>query len=356
MSVVSQYTSDEAAKALKRQNKQSTLLSLAIAVLLVVLFGLLLFLVMIPGWFVETKTIVTYSAPLSEDLDNIRRPEVTHQLQRKAAAPSSSVAKVLASSMPSAVAIPVPEFSEDAIGSDFGSGDDFGEGIGSGGGENGTTGGTTFFGQTSKAERICYVIDYSRSMHGQRQELMRKELADSLREIPLGSQYQMIFFAGPAWVAGSDVLDPGAKEQSVIKGLDGEEYVWEANNIHDWEAKKKRQKAEWIEATRPGITKSRNLVKKTDLVWGTEWQDALEMALEMSPPPEVIYFMTDGTAGSETEKVARRISSKARAKGIKINCVALMEPKAFEALDDMARRTGGHFTKVMEKGKVEKVR
>jgi hypothetical protein len=53
-------------------------------------------------------------------------------------------------------------------------------------------------------------------MNGQRDKLMRDELEKSIKEMPTGAKYQLIFFAGPAWVAGSEVPNASAKGTSVV--------------------------------------------------------------------------------------------------------------------------------------------
>jgi len=355
MSIVTEYTSSEAGSALRRQRTTSTILSVVISLLVVVLIGLVLFLVLIPGWFVETKTIVAYSAP-PEEKEVVDRPEITSQVQRKPSAPSSSMAKVIASISPSTVSIPVPEVNVPDPSIDFGSGNDFGDGWGSGTGSGSGGGGTTFFGQTSRAERIAYVIDYSASMRGPREALMREELTKSLDQIGYGTKYQLIFFAGPAWVGGDEVV-LSKKVSAEVKGAGGHTYDWKSDGrAHDWETKGVKQEPTWLSSDDRALKKSKKIVKETKLVWGTTWEPALEMALSMSPPPQVIYFMTDGSAGSNSEKVAKSMGLKAKKLGAKINCIAMMEPKAFKAMDDMAKRSGGHFTKVMAKGEVVKVR
>ncbi len=73
--------------------------------------------------------------------------EVEHQ--RKPAAPSSAMAKVIGSTTPSPTAAPVPEVNVPDPTADFGSGDDFGDGWGSGG----SGGGGGFAGQVLTDER-----------------------------------------------------------------------------------------------------------------------------------------------------------------------------------------------------------
>jgi hypothetical protein len=79
------------------------------------------------------------------------------------------------------------------------------------------------------------------------------------------------------------------------------------------------------------------------------------MVLEMDPLPQVIYFMTDGVA-TGSEAWARMIGAKAKAKGVRINCIAMMEPRAHGDMDELAKRTGGQFTIVTEAGKHKQVR
>jgi hypothetical protein len=116
------------------------------------------------------------------------------------------------------------------------------------------------------------------------------------------------------------------------------------------------QVPEWISANAFAIAKSKKIVRETKLVWGTQWSNPLEMALSMEPPPQVIYFMTDGSAGPNSKDTARDIGMKAKRKGITINCIAMMDPKARDAMGDLAKRTGGQFTMVTEGGKVKKLK
>jgi hypothetical protein len=79
------------------------------------------------------------------------------------------------------------------------------------------------------------------------------------------------------------------------------------------------------------------------------------MALDMRPAPDVIYFMTDGASGGESEKLAKTIGSLAKNRGIKINTIAMMVPSAKEAMGEMAKRSGGQFSVVNENGTTEVV-
>ena len=356
MSIVSNYTSEEANVALTRQRRNATISSLIIAVLVIVMIGLIMALIFLPSFFLQSPTIVTYSSNSPED-DKLTQKEMSPKIQRKPSAPSSSMAKVIASTSPSTTAIPVPEVNVPDPSVDFGSGDDFGEGWGSGGGGGGGGGGTSFFGQKSNAERIAYVIDYSLSMRGERERLMRKELGNSLKKLPNGAQYQMIFFAGPAWVGGFQVNMQKGNKEATVKGPRGHSFDWKSGGTaHDWDTKGNKQVPEWKTASDAELDKSQKTVQDTKLVWGTIWEPALEMALSMDPQPQVIYFMTDGSAGKDSGDTARKIGAKAKRKGVIINTVALMQPKAHDPMEDLAKRSGGSFTIVEKGGKVKKVR
>ncbi len=353
MSIVSSYASPEAAQALRRQRRVAIATSCFIAILAVVQVGVILALILLPVFKVEVPPIVAYSAESREE-EVLERPEVTPQVKRQPSAPSSAMARVVAANVASPVSVPVPETHTPDPSVEFGDGDDFGEGWGEGSG-SGFGGGTSFFGLASRAERIAYVIDYSASMRGQgREELMRKELTRSVDRIAHKTKYALIFFAGPAWVAGDEV--DWTKNKATVIGKGRRKYEWESpGSAHQWEQVGRKQPVEWLEATDGQLSKSRKTIKETRLVWGTRWDNPLQMALDMDPPPQVVYFMTDGAARG-SDKWAREIGARAKSRGIKINCVAMMQPKAHDDMDDLAKRTGGHFTIVMQGGQRKKVR
>lgn len=365
----------EVQQALKRQRANATISSLLISILSVVLVGLILFFLAIQSINLSQPDVVAYRASSQQD-EQIEKKEINSALQRKPSAPSSSMAKVIAANTTSPTAIPVPEVDVPVESVSFGDGDDFGAGWGSGGGSGGG-GGTSFFGQSSEAERIAFVIDYSGSMAGEREKLMRKELSKSLDQLAPGTMFQMIFFAGPVWVAGSEVLIKGeeSKARNEVKAPDGQIYQWDATkrgSASSFVPKGKRQKATWLKiptiddmignarrkAESDGkdvLKSSKKTVEETRLVWGTRWKYALEMALDMKPAPQVIYFMTDGATGNEAMEVAEKVGRQAKSRGIVINCVALMEPRAHDAMKEIAKRSSGKFTVVERGGKVLQV-
>ncbi len=121
----------EAEARLESQRRNSVITSVVIALLVMALVILILLFILLPNLLIKSPTIVTYQAGAPEE-DTMDQKEVNPQVQRKPSAPSSSTARVIASTTPSPTAVPVPE-TEAEPNLDFGSGDDFGQGWGNGG-------------------------------------------------------------------------------------------------------------------------------------------------------------------------------------------------------------------------------
>ena len=334
-----------------RQRRKASVTSVVVAFLVVALMMLILALVLLPSWLKEETVMVSYQMPVS--MDEQLQKKTFSQARSKPSAPSAAMTKVIAANTTSPLAIPVPEteFVEPSL--DFGTGDDFGAGWGSGSGDGFGGGGTTFFNQKVTAERVVYVIDYSASMRGERERLMRNELAKSVGQVKLGMQFQMIFFAGPAWVAASDVKMAKGNRSAVVS-LQGKDFDWKGGKAaHEWSATGKKQKADWLPVSPSTRNEALKLVKETKLVYGTNWENPLDMAIDMDPPPQMVFFMTDGVVGGDMVALAKRIGHRAKTKGITINTVAMMEPKAAAAMKELAKRTGGQFSMVEKNGKVK---
>ncbi|MDB4668234.1 VWA domain-containing protein, partial [Akkermansiaceae bacterium] len=315
------------------------------------LIGCILAIIMMVTEKKEIPTIVSYSAA-SEEEQQIDPQKIKTSVARKPSSPSSSMARVIASNTSSPVAVPVPKFTT-PVSTTYGDGDDFGSGFADG--DFGTGGGTTFFGQKASSERIAYVIDFSGSMRGQgREKLMRAELHDSLQRMYPGTKLGMIFFSGPAWVAGGKVTKKG--NIGTITAEDGKTYKWKNNGGHnEWAHDGKKESVPWLDITDPEVIRLQEIVKKTPLSGGTVWDNPLHMALDMDPPPQTIYFMTDGYAKGSKEW-AKDVGQRAKGMNVTINCVAMMIPKAVDDLKDLSRRTGGLMTIVKENGVREVVK
>lgn len=340
--------SPEATKAMRRSQKMQAASSAAIAFLFITLIMLILSLFLLQPNFKEVPVIVSYEYEQKEQKDERKTHKET--IKKKPSAPSSSVAKVIASTAVANVAIPVPEVEVTAIDSDFGMDGDFGSGWGGGSGSG--SGSASFFNTKTKADRVAYVIDYSASMKGQKDQLMRTELARSVGELKGQLDYQLIFFAGPAWVAGDQVkLNKGGISKVISNG---KTYEWKSGGgAHSFSVKdeNKAQVAKWLKPQSSQIKKSMKLIEETKLVWGTTWKPAIDMALRMNPKPNVIFFMTDGSCGGNMVQLGEEIGKKAKKKGVIINTVAMMDPKTKEAMLKMAEESGGSYTMIGKDGK-----
>lgn len=336
---------------LRYQRRNSFISSSVIGFLTVVLLMLLLSFLLLSPLFQESPTIVTYQTETPPEEEQTER-KINNNVERKPSAPSSAMARVIAANTQSTVAVPVSDTPVTAPSVDFGDGDDFGDGWGDG---DGSGGGATFFNQRVKAKRIAYVIDFSQSMNGPREKLMRKELHKSISGLSASITFQMIFFAGPSWVAGNQVDMPKGRRSATVVD-DRKKFDWICGGkAHEWKPKGNKQQPGWLAMDGATLDKSLSLIRNTPLVWGTNWEPALTMALAMDPPPEVVFFMTDGLTGGDSEELAKTIGNQAKSKRITINTVAMMEPRAEKAMKDLAKRTGGQFTIIEEGGKIRQV-
>lgn len=341
--------STEVQARLAAQRRKTSISSGIIAVLVIALVGLLLGCILLPTLVKENPVIVTYESSLIEETEMEER-KVTTEVTRKPASPSSSMAKVIAANTTSNVSIPVPDTVVEVQSLDFGDGEDFGSGWGDG---DGTGGGATFFNQNVKGERIAFVIDYSLSMKGERDKLMREELTKSVSGLSSSVKFQMVFFSGPAWVAGSEL--PGfnyTKGEAIVKGKGGHKYEWTGAGLHDWTPKGKKQPVEWLDADSIGLRKAKEIIRNTPLSGGTDWENPLLMVFAMEPPPQIVFFMTDGAVGGrDMMKLTNDLAAAARENGIVVNTIAMMEPKANAPMANLAKQTGGEFTIIGSDGK-----
>jgi len=331
----------EASAQLRAQQRQSSLSSLAITGLTLTLLGLLLYFYLFkPDPINGTSFLIYESSQADEVLTETPKPLV---IRRSPEAAISQLSKVILSPARSAVSLPLMTMSSPAPSSDFTDANDFGQAWETGDSPNGSV---KFFNQTIKGKRMAFVIDYSASMRGPRDELMRQELANSLDSLSHGMEYSLIFFAGPAWVAGDEFIPNKKGKGGIIKTPTGEIYEWGSRSKYgQYEAPRKRRKATWKSVNDDNLKNSRKIIRRDPLVPGTNWEWPLEMALAMEPAPDVINFMTDGATGN-VDDVIKKIAKLAIKRGTKINCVALMEPRAKKGMQKLAKATGGQFTLV----------
>ncbi len=198
------------------------------------------------------------------------------------------------------------------------------------------------------AGRIAYVLDFSVTMAGEKDALMRSELAKSLSALPTTARYSVICFSGPVWLPGDEVSGGTVTSR-------GKTYQWDSKSMWEWTHRGPMMDVPWLDAKPSGVKRTLSLVDDVKTIGGTDWQGPLEMAIAMDPPPNIVFFMTDGVMEQrDMMRLTRGIAAKAKARNVTINTVAMMEPGAEEPMADLAKRTGGSFTIVSKDGKVGK--
>jgi hypothetical protein len=118
--------SPEAQARLHAQQRNSTITSVIIAFLVVILIGVVLLWILLPPIDDSPPEIVTYQADTEEKTDE-KVKKFSRTVDRKPAAPSSSMARVIASNTRSSMAIPVPDVDSLTPSLDFGNGESFGD-------------------------------------------------------------------------------------------------------------------------------------------------------------------------------------------------------------------------------------
>jgi len=123
--------SPEALERLHKQQRNSTISSIVIAILTVALIILILGIFLLPALVQEAPTIVTYKATLDEEVRD-QEKKVQTRVQKKPSPPSTSRAKVIVANTVSPTAVQVPEVDITTPSLDFGD-MDLGSGWGGGG-------------------------------------------------------------------------------------------------------------------------------------------------------------------------------------------------------------------------------
>lgn len=194
-------------------------------------------------------------------------------------------------------------------------GGDIGAGAGLGSGGSGNGKGASFFGVEAQGSRFLYICDNSGSMNwdrdananGMRIRILKRELTSSIQGLLEHMQFYVVFFNSTAFP-----INP------------------ESNR--------------WLVARETGKRWALEKVSRIEPFGGTEPWSAFEIAFAMKPPPDAIYFMTDGNFDPA---VALRIAQiNVGSRKIPIHCITLVDRSGEETMRKIATDSGGTYTHV----------
>jgi hypothetical protein len=220
----------------------------------------------------------------------------------------------------------------------------------------GSAGGSSamFFGSKATGRRFLFVLDASRSMKPNQVKLRNEELNRTLKSLR-GIDYQVILFAGGAYFAdkGWGIAPKASAAQfgpEKFTSPDGD-YEFKSTSLFQFSLVGDEDDfplPKWKSANSVNIARSIERVETSELFSGTDWDNALRIAHLMKPPPDVIFFMSDGL---DRELDASEIVRNSKKNGApKINSVAMQTTDGAEGFSTIARRTGGSYTIVDKDG------
>ncbi|MEM7145488.1 MAG: hypothetical protein AAF591_10145 [Verrucomicrobiota bacterium] len=323
---------------------QAVLWAVVIHVGLFILFALIVILPAIR----EKPELVAQVMPAGIDLDpKKQKRSVTKQVEKASAASSASpIARLMRANATAVIAAPeVKKISEGPIG--LGEGD-FGDG-GFGSGSGGMGSGASFFGsKKTKGKRFLFILDYSASVNGNQRSITEAEMERALGALGPPIQYQVLLFAGPAWYAGWNVS--GNRNNPTVTDEDGKgSYQYRSvRGAGDFEfegSKSELPKAPWLTATKANVKGTIEAMRDTKLVWGTDWAMAMEVGHLMDPPPDVIFFMADGTGGNDPPPILK-INEAAGTPVIHMFAMQTSQGRAQFA--EIAEKTGGEYRVIVD--------
>ncbi|MCB1230010.1 MAG: hypothetical protein KDN19_07085 [Verrucomicrobiae bacterium] len=348
------FTAESTVEDPNKRNRKATAIGIAVAihVFLILTF---LFVAVIPGIRDEPEIVAQVIAPTQTNQPQMEKKAVMKQVEQASAAMAASpIAKMLRANTAAKIAAPeVTKVSDGPLGfgeGDFGSGFGFGSGMGSG---------ATFFGSRSAGKRFLFVLDHSASMRDSQVTLRNNELEKTLSSLSANVQYQVILFAGGALFAqeGWKYDNRGTGQRYNIIDPKGNKYPFFAKQgAFDWEfdgPDSRMPRERWLPATKSNVERTVEFVKGVEKFYGTDWGLALKMGQLMSPPPDVIFFMSDGTGGNEPGPILDFNRSHGRSK---INTFAMQTSAGAKEFNEIAEGSGGEFVIVARDGKIIKGR
>lgn len=338
------------------KNTEKKMIAIIVTVFVHVALGIVLFLITaVPAIRDEPELIAKVVGDQISEEKKTDKQTVMKQIRQ---APTTSAAKPIAQmiqarSAATMIAPKVAKVSEGPIG--LGQGE-FGAGFGAD--STGMGSGVSFFGSRSTGRRFLFILDHSASMQVDQLDLRNRELKQALYKLPKGIQYQVILFGGGAMFA-----EPGWKGQDVDGGKKFEvtdpgrkKYTFSRyRSANDWEFEGRDEdlpRAKWIPVNRASIERTLSTLNTPTKFLGTDWEIALKVGHLMRPPPDVIFFMSDGSGGNAPRPILELNQKYGRPV---INTFAMQTTDGARQFFEISQKTGGEFVIVQRDGRPVKV-
>ena len=353
----SQIAQRVANNQLKAKKGNRTVAVFVAGVLHAIVILLCIFWILKPGPLPPPMMIMAVP-PATELQQQVVKKAISQILPQRPSSSSASRAQVIAANAISPVSVPqveVEELTEDIIGAgdSFGMGSGWGDGLGSGGG-----GGTVrFFGDEKKARRVCYVVDFSLSMSSSnggdtRQDILKRELVESIDKLDPAMRYCIIFFSGVGWLQHETPRDRAVIGRVGLRDVDFDVTWYDAS---------KKNKKETI-----GRIQAMPLASASGAQGGgTLWMAGFQPAMSIKPKADIVYLLTDGvchdylqTNATTEQEMIKEFAANVEAwntfrdsmlalvpEGVSINTVSMERPGTIAArLAELAKKTAGDFS------------
>lgn len=162
-----------------------------------------------------------------------------------------------------------------------------------------------FFGVRSTGRHICYIVDVSGSMMGEKRRKTLDELDRSIRALPEGTKFFVLFFSDDKFVI----------EQ------------------------------QWLTARSAAVEPFLRRLAGVGVQGGTMPLTSIEHAfVQLSPRPDTIFFMTDGMTPQDVRGAFR--THNTRSPKVRVHTIAFGADADIRALEAIAAEHGGKFNAV----------
>ncbi|MEM7699279.1 MAG: vWA domain-containing protein [Verrucomicrobiota bacterium] len=334
----------------KKNSTRVTAIFVAIAVHLII--GLLAgLLIILPATKDEPEIVAAVIGPPAAKIET-QKKNVARQVKRStsAAAAAAPVAQLMRTNAMAQFSAPeVTRTSTGPLG--LGEGN-FGSG-GFGGTGSGFGSGASFFGGSSSGSNFAFVLDYSGSMKRNQIDLIIKEMDRTLDGLNTGTQFQIILFAGGATYAVKGWKVDQKGKNNTVTDPDGKRYQFDSvrNSFSDYDFKgadSNLPSEEWQPSNPAARRAAMEILKRRDLFVGTDWRWPFKMAMNLSPAPDVVFFMSDGTGGAKPDEIIKYAKKKnAR---VQINMFAMETIAGAREMAQIAEATGGIHKIILRSG------